>query len=408
MITVNMKLFNSFGKWYIKILTTTLFTGLVMLTFYMISCQDLNFQSIPGASCDETIEMVDGLSCGDVGGVNADTYEYEDEDEDEYEDKGSDPNTSQSRPFTLVTRLGKISILFIIDTSGSMKEELASISTQFDPFLQKIRRMDYQVAITTVESINGQFLTFENGQKILSNPTKKSSVHKENVKQFQQKMENLPVATTSDERAIFVLNKVLDAQAQSGFFPSHSLFLAIIVSDEDERSYGGVLPSLPSDCMVLETVSAHPLEEFDKPVTFFRKSQQQLPYVTVTVHSIIVPPGSSDCATNPCAPSGVRIEGKIYAQASKPSSAMLSTYGNVRTGHIGSICSSDYSSQLGPIADILINTPSIPLHCNPVSGKVKVRVGGDKVKFRVEGNKIIIEESVSFNSYAKVRYYCRS
>ena len=157
---------------------------------------------------------------------------------------------------------------------------------------------------------------------------------------------------------------------------------------------------MPDGCMVLQDV--HPLEEFDKPVTFFRRSQQQLPYVTVTVHSIIVPPGSN-CATNPCAPSGVRIEGKIYAQASKPSSSILSTYGNVRTGHIGSICSSDYSSQLGPIADILINTPSIPLHCPPVSGKVKVRVDGDKVKFRVEGNKIIIEESVSFNSYATVR-----
>ncbi len=420
-----IKAFNASGPWYVKLLTCALFAGVFFLVLYIVGCQDLSFHAIPGQSCDESLEMVEGLSCGGGGALEGDLrknirtgggvqsgdktwnkkdWDWTKEDGDD-EESGSSVSYGRSRPFYLKTRLGKISILFVIDTSRSMTEELQSIGSQFDPFLSTIRTMDYRVAIVTADSMDGSFLVFSNGQSFLSNPEKENSKHRENVKLFQEKMAGLTKTTAGeDERGIFVLNQVLRIQAESGFFVPHSLFMAIIVSDEDERTYGGKFPQLSEGCFLSGDNTVLPLEEDDKPGAFFRNSREALPFVTVTVHSIIAPPGSS-CATGPCAKSDIRIEGRIYEQASKPSAETLSLYGNVRAGHVGSICARDYSSQLGPIADMLIKAPSIPLHCDPE--RVYLRVGGEKVRFRLDGRKVLIEDPISFNSYAKVKYWCR-
>ena len=174
--------------------------------------------------------------------------------------------------FILKPALGKISILFVIDTSRSMTEELQSIGSQFDPFLSTIRTMDYRVAIVTADSMDGSFLVFSNGQSFLSNPEKENSKHRENVKLFQEKMAGLTKTTAGeDERGIFVLNQVLRIQAESGFFVPHSLFMAIIVSDEDERTYGGKFPQLSEGCFLSGDNTVLPLEEDDKPGAFFQE-----------------------------------------------------------------------------------------------------------------------------------------
>ena len=374
--------------------------GAGLLVFYIIGCQDLSFEHIPGSSCEEDIEMVEGLSCGDPGEMDADLYGQSDSTSSSTGGStgSSDPlKPTGRRGFTLDTRVGRISALFIIDNSPSMREELASIAHQFDRFLDTIRKMDYRVAIITTDSSYVQFLSFSNGQTILSNPSGDRQVHKDNVRYFQETVQQ-SAEGGNDERGIYALNQVVRNLGNSGFFVPHSLFLAIIVSDEDERSYGGIVPPgmIPNpDNPVL------PLEEDDRPETLFRNISQKLPFVTATIHAIIVPPGKTRCRSQ----SG-GIEGRIYAQAAQPSAQILSQYGNIRKGHIGSICSRNYSSQLGPISDMLVDAPSIPLHCVP--RKVDfVRVGGKTVEFRVEGRKVFIEEKVAFDAYATVKFHCQ-
>ncbi|MYE07812.1 MAG: VWA domain-containing protein [Oligoflexia bacterium] len=398
-----MKLFSDFKKWYVKALAVAAAVGMAFLVFYIIGCQDLQFEHIPDVNCDEETDMVEGLSCGDVEEMDADIYNQVD-----FSGSATDSGTTTGsfnplpkspgrRGFTLDTKLGKISALFVLDNSPSMKEELASIANQFDRFLDTIRRMDYRIAIVTTDSGYVQFLTFSNGQTILSNPTKDRQVHKDNVRLFQETVQQ-PAEGRNDERGVYALNQVVRTLGHTGFFVPHSLFLAIIVSDEDERSYGGVVPEgrIPTpDNPVL------PLEEEDKPTTLFRNISQKLPFITATVHAIIVPPGDASCRSQ----SG-GIEGRIYAQAAQPSSQILSQYGNIRKGHIGSICSSNYSSQLGPIADMLIDAPSVPLHCIPKK-VTSVRVGGKTVSFQVEGRKIIIKEKVPLDAYTTVKFYCQ-
>ena len=401
-----MKFLNYCGKWYMKYLTLIVFTVAGFLFFYIVGCQDLDFSSIPDFDCEAELD-VEGVSCMDPE-MNATLYDEDgnpieedggrtgnnnnNDDERDVEDTSGNTRQRPYRPNTVInTTLGKINILFVVDNSGSMTEELRSIATQFTSFLEDIKKTDYRIAIITTDWINdrGQFLPFPNGQKFLSNPAGNSSVHSQNVNYFQQVVKR-PVGDNDDERGIYALNMALDNSSHSDFFRPHSLFMVIIVSDEDERSYGGKVPEGYFG-------EVPPLESYDLPDTFFRKVSHHNKYSIVEVHSIIIPPGKKRCPG---------VEGRIYAQASKPSNAILARYGNIRKGHVGSICSSNYSGQLGPIADTLLNVTPIPLPCFPIRESVSLQVEGRTVNFRLEDRKVIVEDQVSFGSNARVSFRC--
>ena len=297
------------------------------------------------------------------------------------------------------TTAGKIDVLFIVDNSKSMTEELASIANQFDPFLDSIKEYNYHIALTTTDWIQdrGQLLLFGNNQQFLSNPDQVDDVHTQNVRYFQELVQLSP-SNNNDERGVYVLNMVLDNMSQSSFFRPHSLFMIIIVSDEDERSFGGRVPEgfygdVPS------------LESYDLPETFFRKVSHQHKFSMVTVHSIIMPPGGADCP-NQCKANHKCIEGRVYADLSNPSQDLRRQYGNILPGHIGSICATNYSSQLGPIADSLQTMPPLPLPCFP-KGRVYARVNGSHVQFRVEEKKVILVDDVPFGAEVQIKFRCR-
>ncbi len=352
------------------------FAFCVCLNFLFIGCQGTDFYSLASFDCSEE-GNVEGLSCGESiidEGVEIENYK-----------------DSQLGPVnTIRTRLGRMDILFVVDNSVSMTEELASIANQFDPFLETIKKADYRIAITTTDWVNnqGRFLEFPNNRYFLDNPDGDSSVHNENVVHFQNTIQR-PVGNTNDERGIYVLNQVLEHSENDDFFRPHSLLVVIIVSDEDERSTGG------------RGESPLPLEQDDLPETFFRKVSRKHKYSIVTVHSIIVPPGDLACAKQA---SGV--DGTIYAQASDPSAATLAQYGNIQKGHVGSICSSNYSSQLGPIADTLVNVPPFPLPCFPSEDHVSFKIDRKKVKVRVDRRKLFIEDKAFFGAKIKVSFRC--
>ncbi len=404
-----MKLFNSYGKWYLKSLTLMVFIGVGLLGFYIVGCQDLDFSAIPEYNCEEEIN-VEGVSCEEPE-IEANMYEGESTDGEADGEGGSDgegreprdPRVRTGKPpiqygsrTTIQTVIGKIDILFVVDNSGSMKEELASIANQFDSFLNSIRDMDYRIAMITTDWLNdrGRLLQFPNGRTFLGNPNRISSVHNENVAHFQKTVKR-PVGNTDDERGIYALNMALDNSSNADFFRPHTIFVVIIVSDEDERSYGGYAP--PG-----QHGNVPPLESYDLPETFFRKFSHQNKYSTLYVHSIIIKPGDTSCVGK-----AGGLEGRIYAQASNPSSAILAKYGNIRKGHVGSICSSNYSSQLGPIGDLHLNEVILPLPCFPASNSVSLKVDGKSVGFRVVDRQIVVNERVSFGAQAKYSFYCK-
>ena len=340
------------------------------LVFYIIGCQDIMFEAKRDVNCSSELEVEGAQSCENVG---------------------TEAMYSPVLELTFKVPLGRRDILFVVDNSGSMRPELESIAHQFDPFLNSIKDADYQIAIITTDwsSDRGQFLEFGNGQIILSNPQKSDSVHKENVSYFQETIKR-PIGNkySHDERGIFALNLALDNAAHSDFWRQHSILQVIIVSDEDERSSGG-------------SPGGKPLESYDLPEVFFRKFSHTQSHSMVTVHSIIIKPGDTQCKSQ----SG-GFEGHIYAQASEPSQDIMNRYKNIVRGHIGSICSTNYSNQLGPISE-KVNVSYLPLRCDPVDGKVSsFTINGEEISNRVEGRKLIVQEKVPFNSVATLTYKC--
>ena len=281
-----------------------------------------------------------------------------------------------------------------------MKEELESIGKQFISFLNDIREADYQVAITTTDIVagGGQFLAFSNGKNILANPQKNKAIHRQNIDLFREAITQPVQEEAGDERGIYAMNLALDNRSQSSFFRPHSLLLVVIVSDEDERSYGGVVPKDYYD--VKNRVQA--LELYDQPEVFFQKVTSQYKFSIVAVHSIIVPPGDLQCEND----SG-GIPGRVYAMAAEPDSDTLARYGNIRRGHIGSICSRDYKTQLGPVAYNLDEVPPVPLPCFPVPGSVYVKVEGRKVNIHVEGRQVQVTDKVPFGVEAHISFRCQ-
>lgn len=463
-----MNFFSNLGKQYVKILTLTTFIVGGVLVVYIGGCQDLSFTDIPEFDCGEDSD-VEGVGChnnlrgeADIFDGEADVYDGknpynlsipdsdgdggdngdgvrgdddstrsrrgrkgrggdggddgsrdyndgdgdgvrggdDDDDDDDYGDYDNRESNNRYRPnASITTRLGRINILFVVDNSKSMEEELAGIANQFDTFLENIKKADYQIAITTTEigygKNNGRFVEFSNGQKFLSNPAGDILIHRQNVQYFQETIKPV-VDNTDDERGIYALNAALDNAENDMFFRPHSLFVVIVISDEDERSYGGRVPEGR-----IGTVP--PLESYDEPETFFRKASHKNTYSIVSLHSIIVKPGDTQCQ----AQSG-GVEGRIYAEASNPSPDIISRYGNIRPGHLGSICATDYNSQLGPIANTLLEVPPISLPCFPEIRSVYLKVNRRDVRFRVEGRKVIIADPVSFGSEARVLFRCQN
>ena len=347
---------------------TTIMVSLFYLCIHLTSCTTATFTSV-SFKCEEITDM-EGVSCAEPEEVF--------------------PN---SRLVKINSRVDKIDILFVMDNSGSMKDEQRAMANQFDSFLEEIRGFDYQIAIITTDWISdqGQFLTFPNGETILSNPKKRSSVHKDNVSFFQQTI-SPPVKPTADrERGLQALNHALDRKDQSDFFRPHSLIIIIIVSDADNER--------DENFHMQGQDTSHYEEDYDSPETLFKRINRKHKFSSVVVHSIISDP------KNPCASSQEQV-GQAYARASYPPRRITKKYGNILTGQIGSICATNYGSQLGSIADYTIKNRLLPLNCYPIPKSISLEANGKPVKFTLKGKKVLINERIPFNAKASLSYRC--
>ena len=386
------------GKNLTKTLTLLLVGFLFSGVLYITGCQDLLFSSMEVKDCSE----LSGLSgCAEDDVITGRIYEKCFFDAPECEGTNPEPQTTSPPPtpvdpvdFAQVEEvpMNLLDIIFVIDNSNSMVEELASIANQFDTFLNRIQDIDYHIAIITTDiNDSGDFLVFPNSERFLS---KSSGSHSQNVGYFQQTIQRL-AGTNDDERGIYALNMALDKSAHSNFFRKHSTLMAIIVSDEDERSWGGVMPT---DYTV---GSVESLESYDEPEVFFQKVRQQNDLYGVTVHSIIVKPGDTSCQSQ-----AGGAPGTVYARASHPGPEMLARYSHVQTGTIASICNTNYGSQLGVIANYVLEARPIQLHCTPDPNRIRVRVDNEKINYRLSGSTVQITDRVSVDSTARVVYRC--
>jgi hypothetical protein len=299
--------------------------------------------------------------------------------------------SAHSIDYDYTVTLGNVDILFIDDNSGSMYTEQEKMANQFPGFLDSISTLDYQIGIITTDvsksgaGNKGQFLNF-GGQTVLKNSSRlKDATHYSNATKFQNTITrsetllcpNQAGCPSGDERGIYALNMALDRGDNSGFFRPGGHLAIVILSDEDERSTGGGAPG--SEINGGAVSNNYLAQDLDLPLTFAQKAAIQLRGAkSVSVHSIIVRPqtsisgqDSSCWSIQNAQGNGVKgYYGTQYAALSAPSDE-LKAIGTLMTGTLGSICSSNYTQEMGQISQFL-NQKSVALPCDPKAGTLQV------------------------------------
>lgn len=163
-------------------------------------------------------------------------------------------------------------------------------------------------------------------------------------------------AGTDDERAIkaawwHLWNGEPGVGGTSGCYRQNAGLAVLILSDEDERSVGG------DQTQAYYSTEYKALENDDYPQTYVSYVKQVFGNAKrFTVNSIIVKPGDSQCLASQDAAGSKAHYGTKYNELSQ-----------LTSGYVGSICDSDFSTNLIYFKDKIVNSlSSVPLECAPV------------------------------------------
>jgi len=139
----------------------------------------------------------------------------------------------------------KADILFVIDNSGSMGEEQASLSANLGSFLQfaQAQQIDYQVAVTTTDVEGGEDGRFV---PVTGNPSDRIVTPRTQPSPESVFAANISVGTSGSaneqglQAAYLALSNPLIFGHNAGFIRPDAVLSVIIVSDEEDYSPGSV------------------------------------------------------------------------------------------------------------------------------------------------------------------------
>lgn len=383
----------------ITIFTLISFFGCSLIATSFLACSPVSFSSAPSAltaSCNGS-----GIACVSRNGTNH--FDY-----------------------TVQTDSAKADVLFVIDNSASMFSIQQAIGSRFASFYNSLLSFDTNIGIITTDissasnpprAINGngawqdgRLIPFGDGSSFLKSGTANASslfqntISRSETLQCEQYIakncdQNVGCADqaaydqscpSTETRAIFAANLSVQ-NAPSGFYRNGVPLAIVIVSNADERVWGG-------------QYSMYPMEAKDQPQALVDKVSQTFGGTKpLRVHSIIIRPGDDSCNTKQKFSNTVfGWFGNVYAQLS-----------NLTGGVVGDICSNDYGVQLGNIAtSIASQLSSLDLQCAPVNDAVQVTmVPANSVTYSVSGanhTHLQFAAGIPANTSVHLSYDCRN
>ncbi len=368
------------------------------LSLVLAGCSKVDFSTVPPQSC---------VLMNNAHGPNACV-----------------PGSQGQHDFDYTVQTGNVDILFINDNSGSMYVEQTKMANQFPGFLDSIHRLSYQIAITSTDvsaggvGQDGRFFNFGNGSSILKNSSRtKDSVHYQNIPLFQNTIKrsetldcpNGPSCPSGDERGIYASIRALQRVENRDFFRPGGHLALVILSDEDERSTGGGAPGSEGNGGAVSP--NYRFTENDLPETLVKKAKEILPPTkSMSVHSIIIRPGDVSCHTSQNSQGGgvKGYYGFQYEMLSRPSSALMSL-GPIKPGTVGSICSANYTYEMGQIAQAL-TTSLIQLPCKPINNSLRVDyldpVPVNQTEFLDSLNQVQFSPPIEAGSRIRLQFSC--
>jgi hypothetical protein len=303
-------------------------------------------------------------------------------------------------------------IIINVDNSYSMADIQQNMASRVSKLLDKIKTLDsYNLSVITTEPyssipshathVDGLLGQFDDGTYCLT----KSNATSNRLGKLVQRNESLTYETSGNgyERGIYTTRRAFEHYPNTS--SKHSKCLrpnvpkhVILISDENESKY-------------LEDSKGDPITT--SPLSYFEKSSAQglislaantFGSSSFKFHSIIINPYTSEgqnCLKQKQAFSPNSKYGTDYAQLSQKTG-----------GVIGSVCASDYSSQLSVIGDSIVKPEKVygldcvAIQLNGSWGHVK-RLSNDQYvsSYKVEGSNVEFTADLPNDTY-RVTYFC--
>lgn len=275
----------------------------------------------------------------------------------------------------------KVDILFVVDNSGSMAYEQKSMASRVRNFLDVVKGLDWQIAVTTTDPTHK---TFGDGRLVplygstnsyIMNSTLSDADARTTLGMTLQRSET----GSGAEQGIFAAYRAVERSlastgANTNFIRDNSQLAVVLISDEDESADG--VKNKPAN--FVEFIRSH-------------FSGQKV----MTFHSIIARPNDSACLNGEGYSAGYR-----YDEMSK-----------MTGGVIGDVCATDYAAQVQGIAEgVRDSLKSISLSCAPVIDNVRSLVilkDGQAFtgSYQIQGLNIVFDQMLPGGQYS-LEYSC--
>lgn len=264
-------------------------------------------------------------------------------------------------------------VLFILDTSGSTTDIQANLATNLSGFVNGLSGIDYRIGLITtdVSSIvsdtkenypdavnfggaiqDAKLVQMSDGSSFL---TPQSSATQVLVPQIVQAASacissryNASVCLSDDPRGIFAANLFVTSNT-GGFLRAGVPTTFVVISDADERNSTSL------------ATHGYPQGTADAPATLIANFHGAFPSTPFQVDALVIQPGDTTCYNQRNGRGGNPLIFGFYAP-------LYASLAQLTGGVLGSVCSSNYTGQLGVIQSAIpassqIN--SLALVCRP-------------------------------------------
>ncbi len=367
---------------------------------YFVACSPVKFNTVASDT-----------DCANVGGQAACI-------------QSCDANGTCFADYDIKKQVGKgvADILFIDDNSGSMSPEQQRMADSFPTFMSSISQMDYRVAITTTDvsgvdrasgqpvspypaGRDGSLVDFGSGAGKYLTPNSgnvdalfKAQIKRQETLTCEASNYSSGSCASADERGIYAAH-LAASRNDSGFIRSSGHMAIIVLADEDVRSDLYCGDGNSGNCL-----SSFNLKAQDRPAFFVDDFKKRYPGKTISVHSIIV--NDSGCQSAQTGQLGnPNITGSIGTQYRNLS--------QLTGGVVGSICESNYQSQLGTIGSVIADQiQNMGFACAPYQGQFALYINGspaNQSQYTVDQSKWVIDftSPLPANTQLQLTYKCK-
>ena len=285
---------------------------------------------------------------------------------------------------TVQTNNNKVDILIVVDDSSSMTPDNLKLAQKLNGFVSDLQNinLDWQMCITTTD------VDYYEGRPIVWSGTSTRVINKSTANLatiFQQTISDIGSGYSNDEQGIKASILSMLNNPVYPCYRANSANAVIIISDEDERSVGGIAS--------LSSQQYKPLGIQNQPATFINTAKAVFgSNKRMAVNSIVVRDAQCKQAQDPQgSPSFIGLKYMDLA--------------NMTNGTVGNICDSDYSSNLKYFKDSILNTVSgVDLACIPVGEPIITLPSG--YTWAIQGNKVTFTPALARGVTLTINYKC--